>query len=212
MIDADKLKEVLSAYGQQVVWVPIVGLLIGVLFNIGYFNEFGFGLFGVFSLSEHVVFAFQVLPNALLLMLFAGAVAFATLKAEPRGVWIGMAAMCGGGIVVSSIKSHDPVPIVIYVSFAFLMIFIFAIKIIPATAKILFSIFVVGTCALLLGKEAGRDATIGQMPYSLEYGDTKIAGNLLRAGDKAVLFYNDDKKIFQLIKWTDIKEISRTKD
>jgi hypothetical protein len=207
----DDFGAILKTCSQQVVWVPIVGLLVGVLYNVGYFGELGIGYFGVFSLSEHIVFAFQALPFALALMLFTGTMALATIKAPPHGIWAGMSALLGlSGIGVSIYNEHFMV-VFVFVSFAFLVLVVFVIKAIPAAAKILVAIFVIGACSVFLGAEAGRDATMGLMPYTLEYADSKVAGNLLRAGDKAILF-STTKKILELVKCPDIKKIARTKN
>jgi hypothetical protein len=176
---------VLKGYSEYVVWVPVIGILLGFLFNVGYFAAFGLGFFGVFSLSEHVVFAFQALPFALALMLFTGTVALATVQAPLQGVWIVISVMLGLSGIGASISEGQFVTATIFVSFAFLVTVIFAIKAIPAAAKILFAVFFIGVCALLLGDQTARHAMAGSMPYTLYYGDSRIAGNLLRAGDKA---------------------------
>lgn len=69
--------------------VPLVGTLVAISFDVGYFYGVGINYFTFFSLTEHVLFSFEALPYALLMLpfcLFAFALADRPLKSADKEV------------------------------------------------------------------------------------------------------------------------------
>jgi hypothetical protein len=126
-------------------------------------------------------------------------------------VWGPLAVILFGGTIWFSVYSGDYSIPLIFIALGALAGILFKSRT-PIAGKILLSIFLVGASTMLLGSRAGKAAMTGPMPYTLEESDGKITGNFLRAGDKAVLFFNSDQKILELIKWSDIKRITRTRN
>jgi hypothetical protein len=50
-------------------YVPLLGAALALTFDVGVFYAIGIDFFTLFSLSEHIVFALQALPVALLILL-----------------------------------------------------------------------------------------------------------------------------------------------
>ena len=59
-------------------FVPLVAISLGLIFDVGYFFAIGWGMFSLFSLSEHLVFAIPAIPFAFLFILLL----YATLAIE----------------------------------------------------------------------------------------------------------------------------------
>jgi hypothetical protein len=45
--------------------VPVLGSALAILYDVGYFTAIGLNWFSVFSITEHITFALQILPFAL---------------------------------------------------------------------------------------------------------------------------------------------------
>jgi hypothetical protein len=52
-----------------VVLIPLLASIAGITFDVGYFYGVGISYFTVFALSEHLVFALEALPLALVFVL-----------------------------------------------------------------------------------------------------------------------------------------------
>src|SRR5882672_11158641 len=51
--------------------LPVVGTAIAIVFDVGYFYGVGINYFTLFSLTEHISFAFEALPVAVLILMLA---------------------------------------------------------------------------------------------------------------------------------------------
>jgi hypothetical protein len=77
---AERQHELLAFSSKELLlFIPALGTAIAVTFDVGFFSGIGVSYFSLFSLSEHLVFALQALPVALI----AAAMAF-LLSASTR--------------------------------------------------------------------------------------------------------------------------------
>jgi hypothetical protein len=63
--DNDEQAGDFGPYRELLVLIPLVGTALAVAFDVGYFTGVDINFFTFFSLSEHIVFALEVLPAAL---------------------------------------------------------------------------------------------------------------------------------------------------
>jgi hypothetical protein len=66
-------------------FVPMVATVMATIFDVGYFLAADFNFFTLFTLAEHVVFALQALPFAILFVL-SGYLGFGRARAGRHGV------------------------------------------------------------------------------------------------------------------------------
>src|SRR4051812_9890749 len=51
---------------ELIVFIPVFGSALAIVFDVGYFSGIDINLFTLFSINEHIVFALQVFPTTLL--------------------------------------------------------------------------------------------------------------------------------------------------
>ena len=62
------VKEAFPDFAKHLPYIPLIGLVNAVAFDVGYFWGVDINFFTLFSLSEHLVFAVQAAPLALLIL------------------------------------------------------------------------------------------------------------------------------------------------
>jgi hypothetical protein len=208
--------------------VPLVGSALAVTFDVGYFSGINITLFTFFALTEHIVFALEVFPGAVLGALVIGLFIFYSqpVKAALRGA----SAIIQGLISVFLLCS---VGFVVWVSF-----FFFELPSI-ALGSLVASVFLVQVINFKnpLGRAIFGFAAATVVAYTLGYAlaapvslrpsavvkyfeghvmtttiETKSGDNidakLLRSGDRGVLFLDTKTKHVTLLRWDEIKQIS----
>ena len=195
--------------------VPIIGSLLAICYDVGYFSGIDIHYFTVFALSEHVLFAIQVLPFTLGLALgivcgAAGAAASrkwvaASARLSQKPVRVALAFALIGAIGIPLVAGF---PSVIFGLIAF-VIFAYVFKNgyqILAAAVGLSGILMV---TMALGSDfAYKDINAKVATHSIEEGSNKtLQGRIIRSGDKGLLFLDIQKHELTLVPWSEIKEV-----
>jgi hypothetical protein len=225
------------AYEKLFPAVPLIGSTIAVCFDVGYFYGVGIDYFTLFSLTEHIGFALEALPAALvasvlLILLDALVQAGVNWSLKPaaqsnlpakdrpaRSVWkfpiiFTLYLLLTAAFLVH--LWHDGLIRVVVLLFVFVMMVV--ISMIAgnrwyASGPIV--LLVVGcTAALLLGEFFGaryvaRPTALDTI--TLKSGDVFFA-SIIRSGERGVLYAKPQPNIVELTKWDEIKSISRNRE
>jgi hypothetical protein len=205
--------------------LPFVGSAIAMSWEVGSFipiSGIGGSTFGLFSLSEHLTFAMEALPfalvfAALLPVIFAGA--SKPLRRRPRppdgrsmriGLRIGFTifAVIGTGFAALGIYlSSSPVLVLSFAVFALAAIYglyppaIFSKRLIIGIAAFAMAI------AMAFGVDSTRDILNfpGRHTVQAVINDIRKEVVVLRAGERGLLIYEPDSRHFAFAKWDAVK-------
>ena len=224
----------LAALSEQlpklVLYSPIVLAILGICYDVGYFARIGFDLFPLFSLSEHLVFAMQGVPDLLGFVaaaLITGAVAYTLERkavAKPRSsetqrksssaaFLVGL--LIGGG--VASVVRFPNQWWLILAQFAYLGVWIWLTE--SAESQSARRIMMVGGLAfgmvlLAFGigyakahaPEEGWSWSISPATISLTDGPS-ISGRVLRSGERGLLILNALDGTVHFRRWDNVRGI-----
>ena len=197
------------------VLVPIIGSVLAVCYDVGYFSGIDIHYFTVFALSEHVLFAIQILPFTLGLALgivcgAPGAAAShkrlaARARLSPEPVRVALAFALIGSIGIPLVAGFPSViaGLIAFISFAY--VFKKGFQVLAAAVG--FSGVLMVT--MMLGSDfAYKDINAKAATNSVEEGSSKtLQGRIIRSGDKGLLFLDTQKHEVTLIPWREIKEV-----
>jgi hypothetical protein len=218
---------------EHLAYISLLGATVAFTFDVGCFSAIGINFFTLFSLSEHLVFAIQALPIALL-MLFALSALAVVMGAKPwppprdiKNVSKGrrIAAFIIVCLLFLGLLSYlvlalynNPIMLIIAMVLAVLG---FGLLVLKPVYKPLFTafmaIFVANWVAFIFGYQLGTsylskdDISKGLMSTGfnvVEFKDgASIKGRIMRSGDRGVLLYDpaSDRVLFEL--WDTIHSI-----
>jgi hypothetical protein len=220
------------------VLVPLLGSALAITYDVAYFSAININLFSLFSLSEHIVFALEVFPAALLFA-FAVGVLFYFSPRIRSGVRSAMRDATGGatrpdGYAHRSYKSLFLVValLLILVSVCILASVTFLPKAVALEAVICSTIMVIAfETRSVMGRLAFFFLAATAFAFSFGYqiasetlhpsssvkhlvttietkNDGTIDARLIRSGDRGVLFLNKQNNQVALLPWDEIKQIS----
>jgi len=205
---------------EALVLIPLIGSVLAITYDVGYFYGIDINFFTFFSVTEHLVFAMEAAPMAFIFAVFITFIVgtergkqYVGLEAgkpnkQPQLFWvsyvIGAAFIAFGlfygyvgvlsavitGILTGYVYTRSPPRNVIFVS---------------AGATILF-------VAWTTGFDSGRAyLRNGNASHSLQTTNQVLSVNIIRSGDKGVLFYEPKEKQIAFLKWDQIQKISETR-
>jgi hypothetical protein len=219
-----------------IAYVSLLGATIALTFDVGCFSEIGINFFTLFSLSEHLVFAIQALPIALVLLiaLSAFAVLFGAKPRPPRqdfemlskrrrivGYVIGSFLILGLLSYVGFLLYKNPEMLLVVIPIAILG---FGLLTLEPTYKPWFTafmaIYAANMVAFLLGYYVGAaylskdDISKGLIPAVVDVVDFKdgasIKARIIRSGDRGVLLYDPASDRVRFVLWDTISSIEAT--
>ena len=195
--------------------VPLLGSALAIIFDVGYFSGIGLGFFSLFSLSEHLVFAMEASPFGILTAFTVGLLASFQTKMARKFVPPNWAV--GAGLVLTAC--------VIAVALFFIKVTVFNVGMIIGAGLFSFAFGLhhpplrraafVCMAAMVLAFSVGYDfATtfLESVPYNTTIetkNDGKVDVKLIRSGDRGVLFLDSKTNRITLLRWDEIKQISR---
>jgi hypothetical protein len=217
-----------------IVVIPVVATLASVTYDVGYFQGLDLYFFTLFSLAEHLVFAAEALPMAIayfclvLVTLIVWDVTqikewFANLKGK-KGSWetsnktsdrLGLALI--GCTLVGGALAYHVGWWEILVLFIGQTVFIVVVKL---WREILMSgraVLMFGTLLTLIAIYASgyRQATAyvadKTILHRVQLTDGTLEGRIIRTGERGVLMYLPMSEEITLIRWDQVKAISRKK-
>src|SRR5690242_1121800 len=196
--------------------IPLLASLLAIVFDLGLFTGFDIGLFTVFSLSEHIAFALEVLPIAIV-------IAF---------VWMFVARLTPGGSLWTTFLGRMR-PIFAQIVAALMLItagalaFYYGYIWIAGTA-LSFAVSVMlfahrsawaTTCSVIFLSIAvfafGHDVATRLLQSNnpaktlIQTSEGAVHARIIRSGERGILFYDPANHLVTFLKWDTIKQISR---
>ena len=216
---------------QVAVVAPLLASIAGVTYDVGYFYGIDINYFTFFSFSEHVLFALEDLPIALLLI--APATAYIVMrdaagselvqahKQDPVGsddmqvkrllFSVVLSLLATLGLLISDGLNF------LGLCGVFALFFSLCGGLVPGIFRTLrsnlsyltFAVFV----STFLGAfgDARRDLAGSSKPDILALRDFNIEGRILRSGDRGVLFHDSAVNQIVLVPWNKIAQVSSKK-
>lgn len=212
------------SWKETVVLVPLIGSTLALTFDAGYFWGLDINFFTIFSLSEHVVFALQVMPLA-----FIATMIFLLLplnwvmskkersQEESRaknvplfrrgafwGLIIYVVACLIGYLIWHGI-------LFLFMAVAVMLISIFRPRILHMGAQgpFLFFLMFTLTGTFLVGLDIARSyRRSDRFPQSIATLHEVWRVKVVRTGERGVLFIEGDKRMIRFLPWDEIKNIS----
>jgi hypothetical protein len=226
---ANKSKDRSSFFDQLPSWlvsIPFVLAALGICYDVGYFARIGLDLFPLFSLSEHLVFGMQGIPEAVVVLTF-GLIPFAiayTLrrtvgesgKPFPKEFFIGLVvgSLIGGALTMWVFSPHLIwlyLGQVAYIGLAFWLIS--SQKTWSEQLTMLVGAIALGLVLLAFAFGYARahvpeegSASINPATISLTDGPL-ICGRVLRSGERGLLLRNALNGTIHFRRWDDIRAI-----
>jgi hypothetical protein len=199
--------------------IPVLGVLCAVSYDTGFFWMLGQGYYALFSLTEHINFATQAIPAAIVTIgtLLTGVIFFANTAStdmlHKRAKRVGLAIVAllaiillGDAIVT---RSYGLLLLSIVVLFA-AAVLLWSLT--PSNMNFLLPI--VGSALLLFlsfvtGAElADRHLKSPAVVHSLRLTDgNSKGGRIVRTGDRGVLFWDPSRRRLHLHKWESVQSI-----
>jgi hypothetical protein len=212
---------------EMLVAIPLLGTAVAVAFDVGYFFGLDIHLFGFFSLSEHIVFALQALPLALVAVALLSLSMVSFLKGreeapspttEPKRfrqhqLTRVVLAMVAFTLSYLSLKTY------IYqsVMFGFVGIATVVMTIVPRYfwTPVVYVPFL-GSGILATSWGVGIDFERwqiegGDQTHIVRTAEGDIGAKLIHTGERGVLIYDSSHKQVRLLKWDAIKEVIKQK-
>jgi hypothetical protein len=220
--DQNSVKPTTLSLRELAVLAPIVASAVAVSYDVGYFVSFDVSYFSFFSLSEHIVFALQALPWALILVAGVYGLTLVTMSAfrhhrprknitsgrKLRRTWKSW--LIAAGLLLSVSIAFGEIGLV---SLAYSAL---------AGALIVLVVFwderrgwlIAVPLMLLISYGAGRDMANNKryQPHQTHLvtkstGDV-VEGTLIRSGEGGILFYFAASKEVGVMRWNSINEIT----
>jgi hypothetical protein len=212
-----------AAIKEWLVFLPILGSALAVTYDLGFFYGLDITYYTIFSLSEHIVFAFQFIPVAFLGVIIACAIAivfvrgaysissegFLKFERTLKNLLYFLAAVTLCTMIVSFlIGAYFFGAQSLFMAIIVVILLVRRQMTVPTAILLVLtmeasSIFCVGA------QEAGfakQDSEVHDT-ITLTDGATNLRGRLIRSGDRGVLFLDVDAKHLSLVPWRDIKRI-----
>jgi hypothetical protein len=206
-----------------VVFIPLIGTVIAISYDVGYFYGIDVKLFTLFSVSEHIVFALEATPFAL-----AAAIVVAAFVGTGVDRTVGLAVYVAGqkiqkrktklyidvtliaaviiliGAVIYFRKLWVAASLVSGMSVALLRILPLANRTIYLVAGALVII-----CAFGMGHDFARSYVLhGPTTHSIQLENETLSVKLIRSGDRGLLYYEPKSKQLSFLRWEAVKRLT----
>jgi hypothetical protein len=190
--------------------VPIVGVVLAVMYDLGYFGFVDASLFTLFSWSDHIVFALQAVLAATLIAAILGwslsAFSFDTsMNQQPkRRLWFLVVMFCSFAVLTALNTAFD----MGLLWFVMALIALCAIYLRVRLAGVLISYSVM---LLALGYGMGyydaQTALRSPAGQTLFTADGQMTGNVFRSGERGMLFFDTAARKVNFLRWDEVKRL-----
>ena len=220
-----------DGWKEWLIALPVLGSALAVTYDVGYFWGLNINFFTVFSISEHITFALQVIPLALFVSSFAFVAPMAMQHGRERGRALALAQLKSGKsrafykdranwfagiwlLVMICIVWYWPDRSLNWVTLIAYLVGLGLTELVPTYfirwfVLIAFTTFV-AFCAVFA---AGFDTANGyrksdKFSYTVttEQGDN-LKAKVVRSGEHGLLFYEESTKHLVLLPWSKIKKV-----
>jgi hypothetical protein len=206
------------------VLVPLLASGLAISYDVGFFRGIGLGYFAFFTISEHIVFALEAFPAALLGALGLGAFVYfyrphwRQIGGSRRHPWrarfLGYAI---GAALVGIATAYYTKGSILSVGLSMLLVVLLMVtfEVESLLLNLLIACVAAALAAFFLGILMAVGATRqGPSPCCVSTIETNSFGTIralvVRSGERGVLFYNSQIDQLVLLRWDEIKQISRS--
>jgi len=217
--------------------VPVLGSMLAVTFDVGYFWGTDLNYFTLFSLAEHVLFSFQALPVALMASTAAAAAILMsdtlnirrqTTKLETSNenstpgnrkksitkllwwLWLVAATVLAGVYIYRGLWGVAIAAVLMIIGIAL----IYYIPEVTSSKRAILG-YIMVSCLIVAFAEgfySGQRYLVGNnVLHTLAVKDGDIEGRTVRSGERGVLFFGMPDRKLLFIRWDEIKRISDSK-
>jgi hypothetical protein len=196
--------------------VPVLSaaaFIVGIVYDAAWFWAIGAGFYALFSLSEHVIFALQVIPSALTFIVVS--FMFITMKSE-RGTKENLFIFCAAALLFMFCGMFIYYGNYWAVGVTIFWVFYILLVIVSTVGGGLFAKMIGGFIALCMfsfmhGYFDGW-GTITRHPLNYEItlhgGSTPVKGIFMKGGSAGALYLDDQRKV-TFRKWDGIVSVVR---
>jgi hypothetical protein len=207
---------------EMLIIVPVLGSALAIIYDVGFFTGLGTSLFTLFSLSEHILFALEVLPLGLLMATALGITA--SYDAEKpigrllREKWpvaerLALPLLC---LLVAMLLFVLVYFKLYYFSIAVLVGSGFLVAALRSTGITRRGLYIVLGVTVLTFSIGHDNARLSLQPIRSSTTTTTIQtraeptiqARIIRTGDRGILFYNPVEKQITLLRWDEITKIN----
>jgi hypothetical protein len=194
---------------ELVVVLPAMASALALTYDVGFFSGIDIRFFTLFSLSEHIVFALQAIPFALVMVTwFAATVRHAESAKAFRG------AKLSGYITGISLVACFFVLMPGIYSFVLLPVFVVILNryVERRRESQLFGlVLVLFFFVLLLGQDLSRLSTSARAyTYTVTTDKGIFEGKLIRSGERGLLFYEPVADQYRILRWEGVQSVTST--
>jgi hypothetical protein len=190
--------------------VPIVGVILAIMYDLGYFGFVDASLFTLFSWSDHIVFALQAVLVAVVIAAILGwslsAFTFDTpLNEQPkRRLWF-LVVLFSAFAVLSALNTAFDMGL-LWFMMAVIAVCAIYLKVRLAGVLISYSVMLL---ALAYGNgyydaKAALRSPAGQTLFTT---DGQITGNVFRSGERGMLFFDTATRKVNFLRWDEVKRL-----
>jgi hypothetical protein len=215
---------------ELLVILPIIGSAIAITYDVGYFTALDINFFTVFSVSEHIAFALEILPLAILVTVLFVLIPIVVDKGRQDGtaearrelstgrkqkfytrkmfwfeigfiIWIVYWAYYTGFVSASLV--------VLFSLASTMLIKWFAIYLLRPIVWIGLSSFVCLTMSFAIGMDVATSYRHSpNYKYTVKTADAELKAKVIRSGERGLLFHDEVSKQLLLLPWSEIKRVS----
>jgi hypothetical protein len=207
---------------ELLVLLPLLGSLLALTFDVGYFWGTDINFFSVFSISEHITFAVQVLPAAIIFAaigLWMAALASYGLQLwndypDLRKKWRRSSrrlALASVFVVIPSFFLGWPASTIIYIGIwgAVAVSLALGLRRTP-TILLPFALIVMLLVAFGFGLDtAAQYRSWKSFNHVVSTSNGALEAKIIRSGERGVLFYSAPNNELRLLPWNEIKGLAR---
>jgi hypothetical protein len=206
------------------VLIPLIGSAIAISYDVGYFYGLDIHLFTLFSLAEHILFAFAAAPVALVLAILL------TAYIGPHiDLAVGLKISATAQTMKKKTKRFVDIGLLALVIAAAGAVFYFRFfglgagllsgaavalfRFLPISKKVIYliSCVLVTVFAFATGHDFARSYVIyGPADHSIQFENEMLAVKLIRSGDRGILYYEPKAKQLNFVRWDVVKKLSST--
>jgi hypothetical protein len=203
--------------------LPLFGTGVAISFDVGYFTKLDINLFNVFSVSEHVAFALQLVPAivlvSMIIIISSFAESYLKQKQANKGAdKILMAILLAAVVVVFIASLYFRTYLLFFiVCVGFVAIGIVGTSLFVSRSLLQYNVLpmiaamliIVG--AVMLGLDtASRHQNSRTYNYFIRTVAADLRGRVLRSGDRGLLIFEQTRGLM-LLPWVEIKEVAEKK-
>jgi hypothetical protein len=207
---------------EALVLVPLLGSAIAITYDVGYFTGIDISFFSIFSISEHINFALQALPSAVLMAIGIAALAYTQPKfyrakkpsyvsARPFLLFLVFAEVASLALFIVAVWTK----LFITISAASVLAFLTAnfLSWTKAMRAGMAQLVFWGVLSVLVGTYvfglAKANAYLHEdRSVTIQTASAAVKAKIIRSGDRGVLFYDQVKRQITFVLWSQIYQIS----